>query len=75
MALNVISFTVMLTAVVHSWRSAERVVRKNRAWTRAWRILVAVGVSLTIYGLTFPLGAIYALRSYKVPSRPGTPAT
>jgi len=71
-ALNVVSTVVMLAAVVQSWRSADRVVRKNRGWTRAWRISVAVAFSLTINGLTLPFGAIYALRNYKLPSRART---
>ena len=68
-ALDVVSYALVLLAVVHSWRSADRVVRKNRAWTRAWRILVVTFFSVSVNGLLLPFGAIYALKVYRVPAR------
>jgi hypothetical protein len=71
-ALNAVALGVTMFAAVHSWRSANNVVRQNRPWTRAWRLGLVLFLGLTINGVIVPLGAVYALAVYKVPARRGT---
>lgn len=62
--LNLLSVAVWVVAVVGAWQSADRVVRINRPWTRAWLILLAsCGVGLN--GIWFPFGACYAAIRYR----------
>ncbi len=48
---------VWVVAVVEAWHSANRVVRVNRPWTRAWRILLASIWTVGLNGLRIPFGA------------------
>jgi hypothetical protein len=57
---NVPAGVVWVAALVVAWRSGDRVVRKNRAWTRAWRIVVC-GFSFGVAGVWFPVGALWVL--------------
>jgi hypothetical protein len=61
--LNIGSALVTVGAIVVAWKSADRVLRKNRAWTRAWRILVC-GIAVAVGGVWFPIGAAYILIQY-----------
>jgi hypothetical protein len=61
---NVVAITIVVVALVQSWRSAERVVRVNRRWTRAWRLSVAL-LGVTHFGMALPFGAVYALMAYR----------
>jgi hypothetical protein len=65
---TVLCLALVGVAVVRSWRSATNVIAKNRGWTRAWRIGVSIS-ALSIGGWSLPLGAIYAISTYKVPAR------
>ena len=69
---NLASLGLMTFAVVHSWRSANRVMRKNRPRTRAWRIFVVLAFCLVTNGVILPFGAAYALVAYKVPAKSST---
>ena len=62
--LNVLFGLVIVAAIVVAWRSADRVVAGNRAWTRAWRVLVACIAPIGISGVWFPFGALYILVKY-----------
>jgi len=54
--MNAACFVLFGGASVVSWWSADRVVAENRAWTRAWRILLAA--------LFPPFTSIYILVRY-----------
>jgi hypothetical protein len=62
--LNVLFGAVIVVAIVVAWRSADRVVAQNRAWTRAWRILVACIAPIGINGVWFRIGALFILVKY-----------
>ena len=66
--LDIGSAAVFVAAVVTAWRSADRVVPENRAWTRAWRIIVCC-VGFAILGVFVPVGSVYVLRHYRRPVR------
>jgi hypothetical protein len=62
--LNIGSALVTIAAIVVAWKSADAVVRKNRAWTRGWRILVC-SFAVALGGIWLPLGAAYILVQYR----------
>jgi len=61
--LNVVSGIISIAAIIIAWKSADRVVSKNRPWTRAWRILVC-GIAVAVDGIWLPLGAMYIVWRY-----------
>jgi hypothetical protein len=70
--LNLMSALLWFAAVTTAWKSAGRVVKPNRPWTRAWRILVSV-VGFSVNGIVVPLGAVYVLVRYRPSVRRARP--
>ena len=67
---NVVAGVTFLVAILVAYRSADRVIPENRAWTRAWRIFVVVVFGVSVNGLWFPVGAVYVLSRYTHRSLP-----
>jgi hypothetical protein len=71
--ITALSVALWIAAVITAWKSADGVVAKNRAWTRAWRIgLTFIGVSID--GVALAFGAVYVLVKYRKPSPGGRAA-
>jgi putative flippase GtrA len=66
--LTALSVAVWIAAVITAWTSADRVVHKNRGWTRAWRILLTF-LCVSVGGVALAFGAVYVLVRYHQPSR------
>ncbi len=58
--LNVLSAAIVVGAIAVAWKSSDRVVRKNRGWTRSWRILLCVA-AFSVNWIWLPVGAVYVL--------------
>jgi hypothetical protein len=63
---NVPAGVVWVAALVVAWKSGDRVVRENRGWTRAWRIIVC-GFGFGVAGVSVPVGAVWVLVKYRRP--------
>ena len=58
--LSLVSAALWITAIVVAWRSADLVIRENRPWTRAARLLVA-SIGPSISGVWVPIGSVYVI--------------
>ena len=66
--LTALSAVMWLGAVFTAWRSADRVIRKNRGRTRAWRVFLTC-LGITVSGVPLAFGAAYVLVRYHQQSR------
>jgi hypothetical protein len=71
--LNGATMVGTVLASIAAWRSAAGVVRENRRWTRASRIL-PVWVAISVGGVWLPFGSGFVLAKYhrfvRSPARP-----
>lgn len=54
---------VVALAIATAWRFGASVVPKNRAWTRAWLILLSM-LAAGPSGWLVPFGAVYVIARY-----------